>query len=63
MANTTNQPSIDEREKGPLHRPPGAIDAGTSNTGNEDPIINPPRETHTVKPTPGNEAAGQTSKM
>jgi hypothetical protein len=63
MANNTNQPATDAREKGPLHRPANSIDAGKSNTGNEDTIVNPPRETHTVTPTPGNEAAGQTTKM
>jgi hypothetical protein len=63
MANDTNRPSIDSREKGPLHRPDNAIDAGKANSGNENSIGKPSRDMHTVNPAPGNEAEGQTTKM
>jgi hypothetical protein len=50
-------------EKAPLHRPAKVIDVGSSNDGDESPIVKPSREMHTTKPTPGNEAPGQTTKM
>ena len=59
----TDKPSFDSQEKQPLHKAPGVIDAGKSNDGSESTIIEPSREMHTTKPTPGNEVPGQGSKM
>jgi hypothetical protein len=59
----TDKPSFDSQEKQPLHKAPGKIDAGKSNDGSESSILKPSREMHTTKPTPGNEAPGQTTKM
>ena len=56
--------SLDSRENGPLHRPGAKIDAGKTDTSNEGPIGKPSSGgMHATKPVPGNEAAGQTSKM
>jgi hypothetical protein len=60
----TEKPSMDSQEKQPLHKSSGGpIDAGKSPDGSETSIIKPSREMHTVKPSYGNEAPGQTTKM
>ncbi len=60
---TDEKKSNDSRENGPLHRTPGRIDAGQSDTSNENSIANVSTDMHTTKPTPGHEADGQVSKM
>jgi hypothetical protein len=56
--------SLDPKGSGPLHRPAASIDAGKTDTSNEGPIAKPSSGgMHETKPSPGNEAAGQTSKM
>jgi hypothetical protein len=55
---TTSNP----RSDGPLHRPSGKLDAGSSDESN-DSIVKPSGNLHSVKPTPGSEAPGQTTKM
>lgn len=63
MGNTTGKDTFDSRERAPLHRTPGAIDAGKSNDDNESSIIKPSSNEHAVMPGPGGEAPGQVSKM
>jgi hypothetical protein len=60
---TDNKQNFNDREKAPLHRAPGTVDAGQSNDGKESSIVQPSRDMHTTKPTPGNEAEGQVAKM
>jgi hypothetical protein len=56
--------SLDPRGSGPLHRPATRIDAGKTDTSNDGPLVKPSSGgMDETKPTPGNEAAGQTSKM
>ena len=60
----TQKPGLDSQEKQPLHKSSGGkIDAGKSNDDSEHSIIKPSREMHTTKPSYGNEAPGQTTKM
>jgi hypothetical protein len=59
----TEKPGLDSQEKQPLHKSGGPIDAGKSNDNSESSIIEPSREMHTTKPSSGNEAPGQTTKM
>jgi hypothetical protein len=58
-----DKPSFDSQEKQPLHKAPNSIDAGKSPDGSESAIVKPSQEMHATKPTPGNEAPGQVSKM
>jgi hypothetical protein len=58
----TDKPNLNSRKDGPLHRPAGPLDAGSSDNDNS-PIVKPSGEMQTTKPTPGSEAPGQVSKM
>jgi len=58
-----DKPSFASQEKQPLHKAPNMIDAGKSPDGSESAILKPSDDMHTAKPTPGNEAPGQVSKM
>lgn len=58
----TDKPELDQRKDGPLHRPEGRIDAGSSDS-HDKPIVKPFGQMHTTKPIPGNEVPGQGSKM
>lgn len=58
----TEKTTLNPRTDGPLHRPSGSLDAGSSDESNTT-IVKPTGELHTVKPTPGSEAPGQVSKM
>ncbi len=58
------KPGMDGQETQPLHKSSGGrIDAGKTPDGSEAVIIKPSQDMHTTKPSYGNEAPGQTTKM
>jgi hypothetical protein len=63
MAISKGNDAVDPREKSPLHRAPGIIDAGKERDDNEGTIDKPSTNMNEVMPGPGNEAEGQVSKM